>query len=89
MAIPLLEYAPITQNALRQGVPNLRIGSDEGSRAYSMEIAMDEDNLKTVIESAYRQILARFPNAEWTGDITIAPNNFVHAISSLGVDLRL
>lgn len=41
------------------------------------------------LESAYRQILARFPNAEWTGDITIAPNNFVHAISSLGVDLRL
>ena len=56
VAIPLLEYAPITQNSLRQGVPNLRVGSDEGSRAYSMDIAMDEDNLKTVIESAYRQI---------------------------------
>ena len=56
VAIPLLEYAPITQNSLRTGVPNLRVGSDEGSRAYSLEIANDRDNLDTVIESAYRQI---------------------------------
>lgn len=41
------------------------------------------------LECAYRQILARFPNAEWTGDIQIAPNNFVHAISRLGVDLGI
>ncbi|WP_300393971.1 cytochrome P450 [Henriciella sp.] len=41
------------------------------------------------LEAAYRQILARFPNAEWTGEIDIAPNNFVHAISKLGVDLGL
>ena len=25
VAIPLLEYAPITQNSLRTGVPNLRL----------------------------------------------------------------
>ena len=56
VAIPLLEYAPITQNSLRTGVPNLRVGSEEGSRAYSYEIAADRDNLVTVIESAYRQI---------------------------------
>ena len=56
VAIPLLEYAPITQNSLRTGVPNLRVGSDEGSRAYSLEIANDRNNLDTVIESAYRQI---------------------------------
>ena len=56
VAIPLLEYAPITQNSLRTGVPNLRVGSDEGSSAYSLEIANDRDNLDTVIESAYRQI---------------------------------
>ena len=55
VAIPLLEYAPITQNSLRSGVPNLRVGSDEGSLAYSLEIANDRDNLDTVIESAYRQ----------------------------------
>ena len=39
------------------------------------------------LESAYRQILARFPNIRWTGEIEIAPNNFVHAISKLGIDL--
>lgn len=56
VAIPLLEYAPITQNSLRAGVPNLRVGSEEGSRAYSLEIADDRDNLDTVVEAAYRQI---------------------------------
>ena len=39
------------------------------------------------LQEAYRQILARFPNATWTGDIDVAPNNFVHAISRLGVRL--
>ena len=39
------------------------------------------------LEAAYRQILSRFPNVKWTGEQTIAPNNFVHAISSLMVDL--
>ena len=56
VAIPLLEYAPITQNSLRSGIPNLRINSDEDPRSYSMEIAMDEENLNRVIESAYRQV---------------------------------
>jgi cytochrome P450 len=37
------------------------------------------------LEEAYRQILARFPDLKWTGNIEIAPNNFVHAISKLGV----
>jgi cytochrome P450 len=41
------------------------------------------------LETAYRLILQRFPNARWTGGIDIAPNNFVHAISRLGVDLGL
>ncbi len=39
------------------------------------------------LEAAYRQILARFPDIRWTGRQTIAPNNFVHAISSLEIDL--
>lgn len=37
---------------------------------------------------AYEKILDRFPNIEWTGKQHIAPNNFVHAISSLTVDLK-
>jgi len=36
---------------------------------------------------AYEKILDRFPNITWTGEQTLAPNNFVHAISSLTVDL--
>ncbi|MFN7054538.1 cytochrome P450 [Hyphomonas sp.] len=39
------------------------------------------------LEAAYRQILGRFPNVRWTGEQVLAPNNFVHAISSLTVDL--
>ena len=41
------------------------------------------------LEAAYRQILTRFPDVKWTGEQTIAPNNFVHAISSLMVDLGI
>lgn len=36
---------------------------------------------------AYEKILERFPNITWTGQQTIAPNNFVHAISNLTVKL--
>ena len=39
------------------------------------------------LETAYRNMLRRFPNVKWTGNGTIAPNQFVHAISSLEVDL--
>ena len=53
VAIPLLEYAPTTQNAR---VAALRIKSDDSPRANSMDIAMDPDNVTTAIESAYRQI---------------------------------
>ena len=38
------------------------------------------------LETAYRNILRRFPDIKWTGKGTIAPNQFVHAISSLEVD---
>jgi len=36
---------------------------------------------------AYEQIFQRFPNIEFTGDITYGPNVLVHAISKLGVNL--
>ncbi|RZV43069.1 MAG: cytochrome P450 [Acidimicrobiales bacterium] len=39
------------------------------------------------LEAAYRQILVRFPNIEWTGQQSIAPNGFTHSITSLMVDL--
>ncbi len=40
------------------------------------------------LETAIRKILIRFPKIQWTGDIEIAPNNFVHAISRLEVNLN-
>jgi len=39
------------------------------------------------LETAYRQILTRFPDCKWTGDMELAPNSFVHAISKLEIDL--
>jgi hypothetical protein len=41
------------------------------------------------LETAYRRILDRFPNIEWTGKQSHAPNNFVNAISGLEVDLGI
>ncbi len=53
MALPLLKYAPTTQNAR---VNPYRVGSDEDPRAASMDKAMDREYQNFVIESAYRQI---------------------------------
>ncbi|WP_306252152.1 cytochrome P450 [Parvularcula sp. IMCC14364] len=39
------------------------------------------------LEAAFAQILARFPGITCTGDMEIAPSNFVHAISRLEVNL--
>ena len=39
------------------------------------------------LETAYRNILRRFPDIKWTGKSELAPNNFVHAIASLEIDL--
>ena len=53
MALPLLNYAPTTQN---NRVAPIRVSSDEDARAIALDIAADSSNLDTVIESAYRQI---------------------------------
>ena len=53
MAIPLLPYAPIAQNAR---VERIRVGSDEDLKVVALDQSMDAGNLTTVIESAYRQI---------------------------------
>ena len=39
------------------------------------------------LDTAYQNILRRFPNIRWTGKSSLAPSNFVHAISTLEVDL--
>jgi phycobilisome rod-core linker protein len=53
VALPLLKYAPITQNAR---VAPLRVGSDEDPKAASMDKAMDREDQNFVVEAAYRQI---------------------------------
>ena len=53
MALPLLKYAPTTQNSRVDG---LRVGSDEDPKAVAMDKAMDREDQNFVIEAAYRQI---------------------------------
>jgi len=53
VALPLLKYAPTTQNSR---VAALRVGSDEDPKAVSMDKAMDREDQNFVIEAAYRQI---------------------------------
>ncbi len=53
MALPLLQYAPTTQN---NRIAPISVASDETERAVQMDISMDADNVETVIESAYRQV---------------------------------
>jgi phycobilisome rod-core linker protein len=53
VALPLLKYAPTTQNSR---VDAIRVGSDEDPKAVSMDKAMDREDQNFVIEAAYRQI---------------------------------
>jgi phycobilisome rod-core linker protein len=53
VALPLLKYAPTTQNSR---VDSLRVGSDEDPKAVAMDKAMDREDQNFVIEAAYRQI---------------------------------
>jgi cytochrome P450 len=52
---------------------------------YGPHVCLGKRVAQIQLEEAYRQILGRFPDIEWTGEIDIAPNNFVHAIRRLGV----
>ena len=52
---------------------------------YGPHVCLGKRVAQIQLEEAYRQILARLPDISWTGEIDIAPNNFVHAIRKLGV----
>ena len=54
---------------------------------YGPHVCLGKRVAQIQLEEAYRQILARFPDITWTGEIDIAPNNFVHAIRKLPVRL--
>ncbi len=53
MALPLLEYAPTSQN---QRVEGFEILGDEQPRIYSLERAASESEIQELIWAAYRQI---------------------------------
>lgn len=52
---------------------------------YGPHVCLGKRVAQIQLEEAYRQLLGRLPDIEWTGEIDIAPNNFVHAIRKLGV----
>lgn len=52
---------------------------------YGPHVCLGKRVAQIQLEEAYRQLLGRLPDIEWNGEIAIAPNNFVHAISKLGV----
>ncbi len=52
---------------------------------YGPHVCIGKRVAQIQLEEAYRQLLARLPDVEWTGEIDIAPNNFVHAIRKLGI----
>ena len=52
---------------------------------YGPHVCLGKRVAQIQLEEAYRQLLGRLPDIEWNGEIDIAPNNFVHAISKLGV----
>ena len=52
---------------------------------YGPHVCLGKRVAQIQLEEAYRQLLGRLPDIEWNGAIDIAPNNFVHAIRSLGV----
>jgi cytochrome P450 len=52
---------------------------------YGPHVCLGKRVAQIQLEEAYRQLLTRLPDIAWTGEIDIAPNNFVHAIRKLGV----
>jgi len=52
---------------------------------YGPHVCLGKRVAQIQLEEAYRQLLTRLPDIKWNGAIDIAPNNFVHAIRSLGV----
>jgi len=52
---------------------------------YGPHVCLGKRVAQIQLEEAYRQLLGRLPDIKWTGEIDIAPNNFVHAIRKLGV----
>jgi hypothetical protein len=61
-------------------------GKDHVAFGLGPHVCLGQRVANMQLEAVYRQILTRFPDMRWTGEIDIAPNNFVHAIRKLGVE---
>lgn len=60
-------------------------GKDHVAFGIGPHVCLGQRVANMQLEAVYRQILTRFPDMHWTGEIDVAPNNFVHAIRKLGV----
>lgn len=60
-------------------------GKDHVAFGIGPHVCLGQRVANMQLEAVYRQILTRFPDMHWTGEIDIAPNNFVHAIRKIGV----
>jgi len=61
-------------------------GKDHVAFGVGPHVCLGQRVANMQLEAVYRQILTCFPDMHWTGEIDIAPNNFVHAIRKLGVE---
>ena len=66
--------------------PTRANGKDHVAFGIGPHVCLGQRVANMQLEAVYRQILTRFPDMRWTGEIDIAPNNFVHAIRKLGVE---
>ncbi|MEN9204831.1 MAG: phycobilisome rod-core linker polypeptide, partial [Thermostichales cyanobacterium DRC_bins_46] len=55
MALPLLSYAPVSQN---QRVPGFEVPGEEQPRIYSMDMVVRPEDLDELIWAAYRQVFS-------------------------------
>jgi cytochrome P450 len=65
--------------------PGRANGKDHVAFGIGPHVCLGQRVANMQLEAVYRQVLTRFPDMHWTGEIDIAPNNFVHAIRKLGV----
>jgi cytochrome P450 len=61
-------------------------GKDHVAFGIGPHVCLGQRVANMQLEAVYRQILTRFPDMRWSGEIDIAPNNFVHAIRKLSVE---